>query len=385
MTPTEWDPVHGKFVRVSRERIFARHMTRLLMQRHWIAGIIILVPVIIWCNSIRMIFLSDDADQGERADVNEPVGAVISTLGAVYGLVFVFAFQGSRERILSITEAIHVELSALQKLQLLAQSGALATHLAEKALRASLAYSHTLAAELKPDDWTFGNRLYSVRQDRGSLARQRDRALFGMEPLRKFRDLCASAVEEAHSQRAAAAASTSYHEADGASEVAAEVRGLVGHLVDGRNKRLAYSMHRMPLAEWCLLETGTYTFIVLLALLDTGSIARDRALIGTTGFMLIVLNHLVADANEPFNGSFKVKKALVMHFIEAAQEATALGPASSQLGSMQLVDVGGSSIATKLPGESEGTNSEVADGEQCDAPPSPRLGRVRVRVVSSQL
>ena len=38
-----------------------------------------------------------------------------------------FAFQSGRERITQVTSALHRELSALQKVQLLAQSGALAT------------------------------------------------------------------------------------------------------------------------------------------------------------------------------------------------------------------------------------------------------------------
>ena len=101
---------------------------------------------------------------------------------------------------------------------------------------------------------------------------------------------------------------------------------------------------------------------------NSGSIARDRVLIGTTGALLLVLNHLVADANEPLNGSFKVKKALVKHFIDAAQEAVACGVVATQ---PAAADVSGScacrAMADALPAA---TDSGAADAREPEQPAS---------------
>ena len=44
---------------------------------------------------------------------------------------------------------------------------------------------------------------------------------------------------------------------------------------------------------------------------------------GLLSAVLLALNHVVADANEPFYGAFKVKKTLLKHYLEAAEAAAA--------------------------------------------------------------
>ena len=59
----------------------------------------------------------------------------------------------------------------------------------------------------------------------------------------------------------------------------------------------------------------------LAALLDTGSSGLNRLCMGLLSAVLLALNHVVADANEPFYGAFKVKKTLLKHYLEAAEAA----------------------------------------------------------------
>lgn len=311
-TRTAYDADRGR-THLSDTRRMAIRMTYALLHRHWVVGVFfVLVPVVVLAPHFKSL---DTDEEVERGDVNEPVGAVIGMLGSVYALATVFAFQGSRDRIMQITDAIHSELSALQKMQLLAQSGIIDAHLADTILSSVVNYVHLIAIELKVDAWTFGNTLYSTHGNRCEETQARDRKLFGAEPLMDFTLLVAVI-----SGGEAAAEGGAQSE-----RCAGEFRALIGLLIDGRNRRLAQCMYRMPLIEWCLLEIGSYAFMCMMALLDTGSVLRDRLLISVTGFVLIALNHLVADANEPLVGSFKVKKTLVKHFIIAAEEAAALG------------------------------------------------------------
>ena len=98
---------------------------------------------------------------------------------------------------------------------------------------------------------TFGNTLYTASGVRDARARQRHRALFGMEPVRRFRDLCAAAVREARMLRqpgVSAAVGTPSCEpelAHDAKVIAAELRMLMSALIDGRNKRLACARSAM--------------------------------------------------------------------------------------------------------------------------------------------
>ena len=318
--PNEYDAVKGRFIRLERERVVARLVTLGLVQRHWIVGLVVLSVVTYYVPTIHEIFVTDQ-DGFSAPDANEPIGAIVSMLGTVYGLLFVFAFQSGRERITQVTSAVHRELSALQKIQLLAQSGALATTaLSERALHTVVNYIQRQCAELQPDEWTYGNSLYEARGQRCSKTRARHRALFGLEPLHQLRELAKVAAREVRDVRAAGDDGGLSAPGDSIAAVA-ELRGIIGELIDARSQRLAVSMERMPLIEWVVLECGGYAFIGLLALLDTGSTLRDRWLVGVTGFLVVALNQLVADANEPLNGFFQVKQQLVKHLLEAAEEA----------------------------------------------------------------
>ena len=282
-------------------------MTYLLMHRHWLVGsFFVLIPLIVLAPHIRSLFHADDGFS--KSDVNEPVGAVVGFLGSVYALATVFAFQSSRERIMHITEAIHAELSALQKMQILVRSST-EPDITAQVMQAVADYAKVVGVELEPDAYSFGNTMYSTTGRRCEVTRTRDEALFGTRRLSQLYE-CMDAMA-----KVAYAGGSKNSDA-----IATEYRELLGSVVDGRNRRLAHMMSRMPLAEWCFLELGSYTFMALMALLDTGDLERDRLLIAVTGVILLALNHIVADANEPLLGSFKVKKTLVNQFILLAGE-----------------------------------------------------------------
>ena len=314
-TTTMYDSRVGKTL-LSADRAHAMKMTYLIMHRHWFVGsFFVLIPLIILAPDIRSLFHVEDGFS--KSDVNEPVGAVVGFLGSVYALATVFAFQSSRDRITHITEAIHSELSALQRMQLLVRCSA-DPEIKAQILQAVAAYARTVGVELKPDAYSFGNTLYSTKGERCEATIARDQALFGTRPLRQLYE-CVDGMDA----MANAAAS---HRSDA---IAAEFRELLGSLVEGRNRRLAHMMSRMPLTEWCFLELGSYIFMYLMALLDTGDVNRDRLLIAVTGGILLALNHIVADANEPLLGSFKVKKTLMNQFIIMAGESAELASSRS--------------------------------------------------------
>ena len=289
---TQYDPTTGRYSQKEPERVWARRMTLAAIQRHWIVGSAVCVACIVCEDRIK-----DSYGRGDAA--NEPVGALLGVLGSIYGLCFAFAFQSSKQRILDLSVALTAEVSALTRLQLL--SSTLTAEHERSCLSLCVSYGQQVARELKPDDWSFGNTLYAA-EGRSEDCKRKCTRLFGSDATKQLRDLVRSSASSTH---------------------AAELRALAGELIDARTRRLGLAIVRMPLLEWTLLEAGTYIFVGLAALLDTGSSGLNRLCMGLLSAVLLALNHVVADANEPFYGAFKVKKTLLKHYLEAAEAAVA--------------------------------------------------------------